>query len=217
MRNILLKLQLPRFNELTVGDLYGQVGPPSTTPVNRKDGVPVTPYAPAQAVYPMFVNMPANDVANPEIVISDYGTSFFVSQEKTPKLHTFPHYRPPEDFFGDPITLAADVWTLGVNLYEIMGERPLFEVFGWDSDDIIGGMVSTLGRLPERWWNKWPKRPEFFEADGSWAGDYRDLLIPLAVHCDSGFGRWAAGRHRRRAPGTLLEARCRRWRCSEAC
>jgi hypothetical protein len=55
--------------------------------------------------------MPANEVADPDIIISDYGTSFVVSQTPSPTLHTPALYSLPEDFFNEPITIptAADV------------------------------------------------------------------------------------------------------------
>ncbi|RAH63972.1 kinase domain-containing protein [Aspergillus aculeatinus CBS 121060] len=111
----------------------------------------------------------ATGLEDPEIIISDYGTSFLVSRTPSPTLHTPALYSPPEEFFNEPILrpTAADIWTLGVNLYEVLGERPLFETFAWDRDDIVAEMVNTLGPPPLRWWNAWAKRSEFFEEDGT--------------------------------------------------
>ncbi|KAL2018660.1 hypothetical protein VTK56DRAFT_495 [Thermocarpiscus australiensis] len=116
----------------------------------------------------MYIRTPANTLLDPIIRISDYGTSFVAATEQSPKLHTPALYLPPEAFFEEPITLAADVWTLGVNLYEVLGERPLFETFSWDGDVIIADMINTLGAPPRRWWDRWEKRAEYFEPDGSW-------------------------------------------------
>ena len=139
------------------------------------------PHAPPHAVYCMAWDMPANEIAEPEIVISDYGTSFMVSQTSSPTLHTPILYAPPEEFFNEIITkpTAADIWTLGINLYEALGERPLFETFAWDPGDIIAEMINTLGQPPERWWNSWTKRSEFFEADGSWISDFQRISDPV--------------------------------------
>ncbi|ELR07825.1 hypothetical protein VC83_01068 [Pseudogymnoascus destructans] len=82
-------------------------------PVMRVDGAAVEPHAPPYAVYPMHIKMPA-------VTISGYGTSFVVAIKLSPKLHTPALYLPPEDFFNDPITQAADIWTLAVNLYEVL-------------------------------------------------------------------------------------------------
>ncbi|KAF1971940.1 kinase domain-containing protein [Bimuria novae-zelandiae CBS 107.79] len=107
----------------------------------------------------------------------------FVSQTPSPTLHTPALYAPPEDFFHEPITrpTAADIWMLGVNMYEVLGERPLFETFLWDRDDIIGKMINTLGRPPTRWWDSSAKqkRTEFFEADRSWVADFARISDPV--------------------------------------
>ncbi|EGD94343.1 serine/threonine protein kinase [Trichophyton tonsurans CBS 112818] len=155
---------------------------PYEVPTHRLDGKPSAPHAPLHVVYPMKQNMPSNEMTDPEILISDYGTSFAVSKTTSPRLHTPTLYAPPEDFFNDRIIgTAADVWTLGVVLYDAMGERPLFETFAWDPDDIIAEMVNTLGyeQMPERWWNSWKCRSEFFNEDGSWVSNFRRIGTPV--------------------------------------
>ncbi|KAJ5933846.1 SR protein-specific kinase Dsk1 [Penicillium verhagenii] len=129
----------------------------------------------------MVLSTPANDVDNPEIIISDYGTSFNIANTPTPTFHTPALYSPPEDFFNEPIILptSADIWTLGVNMYEVLGERPLFETFAWDRDDIVAEMINTLGQPPARWWKSWQKRSEFFNEDGSWIDDFHRISTPV--------------------------------------
>ncbi len=95
-----------------------------------------------------------------------------------PRYTHLPFYLPPEDFFGEPITEAAYIWTLGVSLYEVLGERALFETFGWGRDDIMADMVNTLGLSPTRWWDKWEDRKEFFEPDGSWVCNMKRVYTP---------------------------------------
>lgn len=126
---------------------------------------------------------PSNEVVDPEVIISDYGTSFVISQTQSPTLHTPALYAPPEEHFQEPIThpAAADIWTLGISLYEVLGERPLFETFACDPDDIISEMISTLGQPPKRWWDSWSARPEFFNEDGSWipVADFKRIKTPV--------------------------------------
>ncbi|RJE23150.1 CMGC SRPK protein kinase [Aspergillus sclerotialis] len=159
-------LRIPDFDSLSTDELYKRFGKPSEVPIRRVDGKPCEPHAPPHAIYPMALSIPANEVDDPEIIISDYGTSFIVSQTATPTLHTPALYAPPEDLFNEPIIqpTAADIWTLGVNLYEVLGERPLFETFVWDRDDIIGEMINTLGQPPE---------------DGSWVTDFARISTPV--------------------------------------
>lgn len=174
-------LRVPEFDNLSPDELYERHGKPYEVPTHRLDGKPSAPHAPLHVVYPMKQNMPSNKMTDPEILISDYGTSFTISKTTSPRLHTPALYAPPEDFFNDRIIgTAADVWTLGVVLYDAMGERPLFETFAWDPDDIIAEMVNTLGyeQMPERWWNSWKCRSEFFNEDGSWVSNFRRIGTP---------------------------------------
>ena len=179
MRNFLLRI--PDLDGLSIPELYQRFGKPYEVPIRRVNGKPSEPHAPPHAIYPMSLSIPANEVDDPEIIISDYGTSFIVSQTPSPTLYTPALYSPPEDFFNEPITqpTAADIWTLGVNLYEVLGERPLFETFAWDRDDIVAEIINTLGQPPMRWWISWVKRSEFFEEDGSWVADFRRISTPV--------------------------------------
>ena len=175
MRNFLLSG--PNLDSLGPDELYKRYRL-DKAPVTRFDGVTVEPRAPPYAVYPMHIKMAADQLVDPIVRIYDYGTSFVVADELSPELHTPALYLPPEDFFHEPITLAADIWTLGVSLYEILGERALFETFSWDRDDILADMISTLGILPARWWDKWENRSEFFTSDGSWLRDIKRVYTP---------------------------------------
>jgi serine/threonine protein kinase len=171
-------LRLPNFDSLNSTQIYERFGKPFEIPIRRMDGKPTTPHAPLRVTHPLVWNMPSNELHSPEVIITDYGTSFIASQTASPTLHTPALYAPPEDFFKEPITLAADIWTLGVVLYEVLGERPLFETFAWDPDDILGEMVNVLGQPPERWWKAWANRHEFFNPDGSWISDFRRINTP---------------------------------------
>ncbi|EAS36666.3 CMGC/SRPK protein kinase [Coccidioides immitis RS] len=173
-------LRAPSFNHLSTTELYEHHSKLYEVPVRRLDGKPTAPHAPPRATYPMIWRMPANKVADPEILISDYGTSFIASQTPSPTLHTPALYAPPEEFFNKPIAIpkAADIWTLGVVLYDAVGECPLFETFAWDPDDIIAEMVNTLGDMPARWWAAWANRSEFFNPDGSWISNFQRISTP---------------------------------------
>ena len=160
-------------------NLYDRFGKPRKSPVRRLDGKAPERHAPIHVVYSARLSLPANKIFDPEIVIADYGTSFVVAQTPSPTLCTPALYLPPENFFAEPITIAADLWTLGTNLYEVLGERPLFEAFAWDKDAIVGEMVSTLGRLPARWWDSWKARGEFFQPDGAWVSDFKRISTPV--------------------------------------
>ncbi|OKL60476.1 hypothetical protein UA08_04215 [Talaromyces atroroseus] len=94
-----ISIRIPNFDSLSTDGLYQRFGKPYKVPIRRVDGKPGEPHAPPHAIYPMGLGMPANEVDNPEILISDYGTSFIVSQTPSPILHTPALYSPPERLF----------------------------------------------------------------------------------------------------------------------
>ncbi|KAJ5991400.1 kinase domain-containing protein [Penicillium canescens] len=101
LRNFLLRV--PNFDGLSIAKLYKRFGKPYEVPIRRVDRKPSEPHAPPHTIYSMVLSMPANEVHNPEIIISDYGTSFIVADTPTPTLYTPALYSPPEDFFDEPI------------------------------------------------------------------------------------------------------------------
>ncbi|KAH8587993.1 protein kinase [Bisporella sp. PMI_857] len=145
-------LRIPSFDSLTTEELYNHYGKPYEARIRRVDGNAPEPHAAPHAIYPMIPSLSANEVSDPET--------------PSPTLHTPALYAPPEGFFQEPVTPAADVWTLGVNLYEVL-------------DDVIGEIVNTLGPLPARWWSSRTNRGEFFEPDGEWVTDFRRKSTPI--------------------------------------
>lgn len=125
----------------------------------------------------MNLIIPSNQVENCTIKITDFGSSFFFGKEP-PTLHTPTVLCPPEIFFHETVSSAADIWTLGCTVYDILGERTLFETWVDDPDDVIGEMVSTLGKLPTRWWQQWEKISEFFLDDGTWNPNFNRIQSP---------------------------------------
>ncbi|KAK3937505.1 hypothetical protein QBC46DRAFT_217697, partial [Diplogelasinospora grovesii] len=79
---------------------------PQTEPVRHLDGKPVEPHAPPYVVEMITRYMPADQVTDPEIVISDYGASFSASQKPSPSLslRTPIFYHPPEGLFNEELT-----------------------------------------------------------------------------------------------------------------
>lgn len=123
---------------------------------------------------PAQLVIPSDEISDPRIMISDFGEAWLSDTETREELQTPVLFLPPETTFAkDLIGKPADVWTLGCTLYEILGERPLFEGFMPDKDDIIAEMVSSLGLLPQQWWETWQARGEFFLEDGSWKTDMK--------------------------------------------
>lgn len=149
-------------------------------PLSRVDGQTCNPVAPPYAVYAIDFSIPCENVTDTIVMISDFGTSFLSEKYENSKLYTTAIYLPPEHFFNERITQAADIWTLGVSLYEVLGETQLFETFTQDPGGIVSAVSSTLGPPPARWWEKWRSQGGKFGHDGNWMRDMNRLAIPTS-------------------------------------
>lgn len=157
--------------------MYKNFGEPLKVPNQRLDNGPLGPEVPSYSVIPAEMVVPADHMKDHKIKISDFSEAFLDNPPET--LHTPMLLLPPEFFFHEKLGPPADVWTLACTLYEILGERPLFEAFIPNEDDTIAEMVSTLGMLPSRWWNQWRKRQDYFLEDGHWNPKFTGLMSPV--------------------------------------
>ena len=150
-------------------EIYRQFGVPQTTTIERIDGCTASAEAPSYSGMPAQMAIDGHEIDDSNIMISDFGEAWFNDMEKRDTLQTPVLYLPPEATFEkSTIGQPADIWTLACTVYEIMGERPLFEGFMPDKDDIIAEILSALGPLPQQWRDSWPARNEFFHENGSW-------------------------------------------------
>ena len=154
-------------------EIYQWFQEPAKTEIERVDGASLGTEVPPYAVRSAQLTIASQEVTDPRIMISDFGEAWLGAEiEPKRKLRTPVLFLPPEATFSKSlISFPADIWTLGCSIYDIMGERPLFEGLMPDVDDVIAEMVSCLGPLPQPWWEKWRARKEFFHEDGSWRDD----------------------------------------------
>ncbi|KAF2494668.1 kinase-like protein [Lophium mytilinum] len=167
--NILI--ELPGLDQLPEDELYAHLGEPKKQPLRRRDGLPLGSNAPAYSVSSaMLVLGCGTEVKDPKVLISDFGESFLITDEDCKELHTPMILRPPESFFGERIGPKADIWTMGCTLFEILGCGTLFENWFPDMNQTVTEMISTLGPIPTRWWDKWSAEGKSmsFNQDGTW-------------------------------------------------
>ena len=160
--------------------VYAKYGEPIKVPNRRIDNDALGPEVPSYSIFPIDMIVPADHIKSHNIQISDFGAASLIENPPT-TLNIPVLLRPPEAFFDEKLGPQVDIWTLGCILYEILGEHPLFEAFIPNMDDTLAEMVSTLGKLPSRWWGNhgWPKRPVYFMDDGSWNPDFRGIMSPV--------------------------------------
>ncbi|KAF2802447.1 uncharacterized protein BDZ99DRAFT_203910 [Mytilinidion resinicola] len=105
------------------------------------------------------------NVHDPKIIIGDFGEAFFATvQEDRGYLNTPIKLRPPEAFFNECLGPKVDAWTLACTAFEILGMHGLFPEI---EDLCIAEMIIHLGPLPEKWWETWEAKDEFFYPGGS--------------------------------------------------
>lgn len=86
---------------------------------------------------------PENILVNPTgLKLSDFGSCSF-GPLQGPVYAVSRYYRPPEVVFGDSVTAASDMWSVGCVLYEIAVGDPLFPAFS--NSELLALMCDELG------------------------------------------------------------------------
>lgn len=77
--------------------------------------------------------------------------------------------QPPEARFEPegPLSYSADIWSLAIAIWEILGMQPIFSNAFVTADEIISQQIDVLGPLPSHWWTRWPERSQFFDSNGN--------------------------------------------------
>jgi serine/threonine-protein kinase SRPK3 len=154
-------------------EVYQKFGEPMKIPNRRCDGGPLGPEVPSYSVFTAIMLVRADQIKDSRILIADFGEAFRTNPPDA--LHTPVLLLPPEDFFHDKFGPPVDIWTFACTLYEIVGNRTLFECFFGSHEKVVADMISTLGMLPMRWLDQWRKHP-YYEINRLEASD----TIPLA-------------------------------------
>ena len=169
LRNILVKLPT-NFDKLSVDEFYKKYGKPETVPIRREDGKPLSCHIPSRAVKPLTLsNKPAWDftLADARILLSDFGEAFSPAAEPRcgQDCHTPLPMRPPEAHFepNEHLSYAADIWSLGVAIWEIIGMKAIFSAEYFTADEVISQQIDVLGPMPSTWWEKWQGKGKFFD------------------------------------------------------
>ncbi|RHZ55748.1 uncharacterized protein CDV56_105154 [Aspergillus thermomutatus] len=163
-------VQFPKaIDSFSTSELYERFGEPESEAVVRLDGKPLSNSVPARVFIPGWFGVRSDDIVLGEekIILSDFGESFNPHKTVRFSSKTLPLLQPPEARFSDePLSFASDIWTLACTIWEIFGQRPLFEAFFPNADRVTAEQVEVLGILPPEWWGKWSRRLEWFNEEG---------------------------------------------------
>ncbi|OKP11832.1 hypothetical protein PENSUB_2698 [Penicillium subrubescens] len=99
---------------------------------------------------PIWLGEASEKIALPEarIILSDFGEAFSPAQETRYDSHTPLLIRPPEARFepNKPLTFSSDIWTLACTIWDIIAQRPLFEGFLTNEDDMTCQQIDAFGK-----------------------------------------------------------------------
>ncbi|KAL3488151.1 kinase-like domain-containing protein [Aspergillus germanicus] len=109
------------------------------------------PNVPTRVVVPIFLGKYAGDLelSDAQVILSDIGEAF--APDLRTRLgkdrHTPPAMRPPEATFepDKPLSYSADVWSLAVAIWEILGMKAIFSMKYVPHDEIIAQWIEVLG------------------------------------------------------------------------
>lgn len=167
--NILLRFP-KSIDNLSPEEFYDKYGKPDKQPVARVDRAPLPEGIPTHGVKSACLGKKSEHISLSDagIFLSDFGEAFLPSMNPRYYSRTPGLLVPPEIYFEpkQPVSFPADIWTLACTIWEIIGQRALFEGTALSVDWMIKEHVDTLGELPSEWWKKWDSRQEWFDEDG---------------------------------------------------
>ncbi|KAH6919211.1 kinase domain-containing protein [Coprinopsis sp. MPI-PUGE-AT-0042] len=171
LHNVLIALPAS-FNNLSIEQFRKQYGGPAVVDVSRYDGQELPPNVPAKAVLPPFIGGKAHTMLLPEarLILNDFGESYAPAKEIRlgQDCHTPHPFRPPEAHCepDKPLSYSADIWSLAIVIWDILGMQPVITPYVLDSEDVIVQYADALGPLPQKWWDAWEERSQFFDDGG---------------------------------------------------
>ena len=147
-------------------EIFNKLGQPNKESVLTISGQDTDPSAPAHLIEPVMMSSIDPQWLRHELIVVDFGQSFFNENPPADGVGTPPSYLAPEVLFDQQASFWSDIWALGCIIFEIRSGNPLFESFFGDPSDVVLQITRILGKLPEPWWNAWEERNSFYDDHG---------------------------------------------------
>ncbi|MCJ1295952.1 hypothetical protein MMC34_007517 [Xylographa carneopallida] len=170
---------------------------PSIQLVTRTDNQPLPRTSPSYLVEPTPLPSHLSPTHPFRIVLIDLGAACPTPLADDGR-QTYPlGLRSPQAILRLPIDEKADIWALGLTLYQLVTRRPLFSVTDYGADDEaltddshLESMVMRLGPLPRALRERWPRAGEWLDWEGrlksgfgEGVGGYDYGRLAQAVEC----------------------------------
>ncbi|OJJ32751.1 hypothetical protein ASPWEDRAFT_52896 [Aspergillus wentii DTO 134E9] len=154
------------------GFVHGEYGTPETVPITQRNGEPLPPNVPTEAVIPLWLGKYAGEfsLSDTQVLLSDFGEAFAPALElrRGEDCHAPLPMRAPEARFepNTPLSYPSDIWSLAVAIWEIIGMKAIFNSELVTADEIVSSQIDVLGPMPSGWWKNWKERSKFFDEVG---------------------------------------------------
>ncbi|KFY10159.1 hypothetical protein V492_05152 [Pseudogymnoascus sp. VKM F-4246] len=167
LRNILVRLP-QSFDRLSIEQLYEEYGEPETVDITKRNGKPLPINIAPKAVLPLYLGKDAEEfsLSDVRVILSDFGEAFAPEDSRLGKDCCTPlAMRAPEARFEPQAALSysADIWTLAVAIWEILGMKAIFSSEFTTADEMVS---NHIGPMPLNWWDAWEERSKFFDDAG---------------------------------------------------
>lgn len=149
-------------------ELRLQYGEPHVEQVERFDGKPLDLWVPLYGVSPIWLGDASDNLSLRESRISliDFGESFQVGSAIERQSHTPLVLRSPELLLeNSQVSFASEVWSLACAVFKIMGQELPFDLWFPIKDELFVEQVDALGSPPQKYWQIWSNRSQFFDDD----------------------------------------------------
>lgn len=161
--NVLLQVEF--LDSWTEYDIYARLGQPVKDELipSSKD---FFSSAPQYVIEPC--SMFNSQLFSENVLLVDFGSAFFVGHAPAPEELSFTTaYGAPEAIPECQVGEEADMWVLGCVLFEFRAGIQFINDWAISKDVALKQITQTLGRLPDRLWNAWDARSQFFDDDGN--------------------------------------------------
>ena len=158
--------QLDDFDSWSDEQLYECMGHPVKEEVVRLDGQPIENSVPASTVHSGSLSRLAQRTLLFKLLLVDFGGAYFL-EDPPLKTSTPSQYSAPEVLRSLGISSASDMWALGCLTFELCAGYTLFKALFNPRQDVMKDMIAMLGKPPDKIWNGWEERPNYFDSDGN--------------------------------------------------